>query len=371
MSWKSNEIFKDLTPEELAEFSRQARSLQIPAGECIFRENDTASDLFIIESGQIEIVKLDPSTRNEAVLSQLASGDVVGEMALVDRGLRSASARATTIAELMVIPFDALCSSRGNSQLREAYVKILQNLAERLSSRLRTSGEERLKEAVERINMGIFVIATIGLLALYILLLGLMPKISAHVAETSFVSIPLLGIFGLTTAYFLRRSRLSAEVVGLSTSNLRRALVEGVLFSIPIMLLMVLAKWIYLHSNPSHASTPVLEWRAVLDHYGLWSELAFAGVYGLFTAVQEFIARSGLQAPLERFLISKRRALLAIVLSNLLFATTHIHVSAQLALTVFFAGCFWGWMFKRHGNLYGCMVNHLILGTFVFFVLGV
>jgi hypothetical protein len=237
-----------------------------------------------------------------------------------------------------------------------------------MSKRLRELGDESLRQAVDRVNMGSFILSTISLLAIYIILLNLISKYSGVVSDTTFISIPLLGIFGATTLLFVKRTGLPLATFGL-TRNPWPAVIEGLALSIPLCLLLIVGKWVWMQSTPGQETEPLFGWRSVYEQYGFWPEIAFACVYAAFTFVQEFIARSGLQAPLDRFLVSKHRTLISILISNLLFALTHLHVSAKLAVIVFFAGCFWGTLFKRHGNLYGAFVNHLIVGTFVFFVL--
>ena len=59
-------------------------------GEIIFREGDFGDLLFVIVSGEVDIL------RNGVVISSLKTGDVFGEMALVSDDMRSAVASART-----------------------------------------------------------------------------------------------------------------------------------------------------------------------------------------------------------------------------------------------------------------------------------
>ena len=70
-------------------------------GEYIFREGDTGSEVYIIQSGAVEVVKgLEDS---EVVLAALKKGEFFGEMALFGDNKRSASIRAKTPTVLSVI----------------------------------------------------------------------------------------------------------------------------------------------------------------------------------------------------------------------------------------------------------------------------
>src|ERR1700683_3357561 len=67
------------------------------AGDVIFREGDTAQELFVVKSGTVEIRLC---TR---VLYTLSERSIFGEMALIDASARSASAVAATDAAVVPI----------------------------------------------------------------------------------------------------------------------------------------------------------------------------------------------------------------------------------------------------------------------------
>lgn len=72
--------------------------------EFIFREGDPGDCAYIIESGMVEVT-LDKDGR-KLVMATLTKGDILGEMAIIDRLPRSASARAIVPTEVMAIPLD-------------------------------------------------------------------------------------------------------------------------------------------------------------------------------------------------------------------------------------------------------------------------
>jgi len=67
------------------------------AGEVIFREGDPAHELFIIQSGEIEI------RLGNRVLETLPQYSIFGEMALIDSSPRSAMAVAVTDTKLVSV----------------------------------------------------------------------------------------------------------------------------------------------------------------------------------------------------------------------------------------------------------------------------
>jgi CRP/FNR family transcriptional regulator, cyclic AMP receptor protein len=66
-------------------------------GETIFKEGEIAKELYVIQSGQVEI------QLGNRLLATLETNDIFGEMALIDSGPRSASAIAKTDVALVPI----------------------------------------------------------------------------------------------------------------------------------------------------------------------------------------------------------------------------------------------------------------------------
>ena len=66
-------------------------------GETIFKEGDTAKELYVIQKGQVEI------QLGNRLLATLEANDIFGEMALVDPAPRSATAIAKTDVALVTI----------------------------------------------------------------------------------------------------------------------------------------------------------------------------------------------------------------------------------------------------------------------------
>ncbi len=68
------------------------------AGEVIFRENDPGMFLYVVKTGKVEL-------RRESVLLEIVeTGQIFGEMALIEHNTRSATALANT--DCQVVPVD-------------------------------------------------------------------------------------------------------------------------------------------------------------------------------------------------------------------------------------------------------------------------
>ena len=73
----------------------------VAPGEVVFRQGDKGVDMFVIQSGVVEISRGEGPDRT--VLATLRQGDFFGEMSLLESMPRDADAVALTQAELLVI----------------------------------------------------------------------------------------------------------------------------------------------------------------------------------------------------------------------------------------------------------------------------
>ena len=75
-------------------------------GATIFFEGQPADCAYIVESGQVEICAV--RDRTHITLATLGQGEIFGEMAVLDDGVRSAQARAVEETEVLIIRSDQL-----------------------------------------------------------------------------------------------------------------------------------------------------------------------------------------------------------------------------------------------------------------------
>jgi len=87
-------FFTALPPEELDRLVAELDAVNLKSGEVLFREGDSGEHLYVVVSGELEIL-MAPNTGDELILNTLQAGEYLGEMSLVQPdGLRTASARA-------------------------------------------------------------------------------------------------------------------------------------------------------------------------------------------------------------------------------------------------------------------------------------
>ncbi|MCX7786586.1 MAG: Crp/Fnr family transcriptional regulator [Spirochaetes bacterium] len=100
----------------------------IPAGTVIFREGDEGNEMFIIQEGKVKISK--SIGDKDHVLAILGKGDFFGEMAIVNRIRRTATAQ--TVTDTHLLAFDR----QGFRSMIEKNSKIAMNIIDKLCRRL-------------------------------------------------------------------------------------------------------------------------------------------------------------------------------------------------------------------------------------------
>lgn len=216
---------------------------------------------------------------------------------------------------------------------------------------------------------GSFFASVVALLCLYVFFLEGMEQYRARrAADTFFVDLPLQLLFGAASIWFIRRSGRPLADFGIGVRHLFRALLEAVLFTIPVLLVVTGAKWVLqglvASDRPLLANPDVVV--RLLDPGVRWP----VTVYAISAGVQELIVRGTVQSSLQRWLDGPRASQMAIVVAALLFGVTHLHIGFVIAMLTVPAGLFWGWLFARQPNLVGVFVSHASVGIWVFFVMG-
>jgi CRP/FNR family transcriptional regulator, cyclic AMP receptor protein len=105
-------IMPDSTPlsfvDQLSDVAREelestARHRHYQRGDVLFHEEDDGSQVMLLQKGQVKVWVSAPSGR-EVILHVFDPGVLLGEIAAVDGGLRSASVSALTEVDVLVLP---------------------------------------------------------------------------------------------------------------------------------------------------------------------------------------------------------------------------------------------------------------------------
>ncbi|MEZ4525231.1 MAG: cyclic nucleotide-binding domain-containing protein [Desulfobacterales bacterium] len=127
-------FFASLSDEDISVIRDTCRKTAFKTGEIIFREGDLAEHLFIVYEGSVEIWK-NYSTPEQGLLSVYGSGQLFGELALIDDSPRSATVITRQPCELLSITredFDRITRSNPISK------SIMQSLSATIRRRTET-----------------------------------------------------------------------------------------------------------------------------------------------------------------------------------------------------------------------------------------
>jgi signal transduction histidine kinase len=111
-------LFAGLSEADLNWLFQKTEPVSIRAGDTLIEEGGPGDGLYIIVDGEFEIAKR--SGQHDIVITQRTPGEVIGEMALLDRAPRSATVRALRDSRLLKIhrdAFDQLLSTSPSAAL--------------------------------------------------------------------------------------------------------------------------------------------------------------------------------------------------------------------------------------------------------------
>jgi len=130
-------IFGGVRAEVLDALISGAKEVRVEKDAYFFREGDPAESMFVLEAGEVAILKGWAGAQHE--LHRLHEGECFGEMALLDLFPRSASVQAVTPCSALELSTASLYSLYETDIEQFALVQI--NIARELSRRLRAADE--------------------------------------------------------------------------------------------------------------------------------------------------------------------------------------------------------------------------------------
>jgi CRP/FNR family transcriptional regulator, cyclic AMP receptor protein len=123
---RSVPLFARFDRHHLERLGMLTEEIDVQAGKLLIRQGDAGDDLMIIVSGQVGV------ERNGARINQLGPGDFFGEIALIERGPRTATCTAEAPTRLLVV------NHRDFHSLMEEFPEIATQVLLTLAQRVRT-----------------------------------------------------------------------------------------------------------------------------------------------------------------------------------------------------------------------------------------
>lgn len=100
-------LFEFLEESDLQQLASLIEMVTLKEGEILFEAGDPGDSLFVVHSGEVEIYTTDTAGQ-KIVLTNATRDDIFGELALLDAGPRSATAKAKEDSDLLVLDRDHL-----------------------------------------------------------------------------------------------------------------------------------------------------------------------------------------------------------------------------------------------------------------------
>jgi CRP/FNR family transcriptional regulator, cyclic AMP receptor protein len=154
---RSIPLFAELTDEQLASVAALTQVQHVPARKVVVRQGEPARALFGIVHGRLKVASCGPDGK-DSVLGIMSEGEVFGEVALLDGGVRSATCTTIEPCELLVVDrqqfMELLDSSPGIA------VKLLHVLSQRLRRLSQRSEDAAFLDVPSRLARSLLDLAT-------------------------------------------------------------------------------------------------------------------------------------------------------------------------------------------------------------------
>ena len=137
-------LLSGLEPSELERIAQVAIPRSFPKGARIFHEGDRSDACYVIRAGEVRVTREHPDGRAIA-LATLGPGELVGELAMLDGGVRSASVETLTDVDLLAV---AATDMKG---LLERNAQITAKLVVALTKRLRETNERISRQSFQTV----------------------------------------------------------------------------------------------------------------------------------------------------------------------------------------------------------------------------
>jgi CRP-like cAMP-binding protein len=148
---KKNAIFKTLSDEAIDKLADSLKMRLLQKGEVLFNLGDSGDEMILVRQGKIAIYMPDKDQpQSGQALRIFQSGDILGEMALIDRLPRSASARAEARSVIATLDYETF------RHLLEEHPDLAMGVMSGLSGRIRYTTEfiGEIRQWVQRMAEG-------------------------------------------------------------------------------------------------------------------------------------------------------------------------------------------------------------------------
>ncbi len=137
-------LLSGLSQAELERIAQVAVPRSFPKGARVFHEGDQSDACYIIRDGEVRVTR-EHSDGRAIALATLGPGEIVGELAMLDGEVRSASVEAVSDVELLAI------AARDMRGLLERNPEITAKLVVALTQRVRETNERVARQSFQTV----------------------------------------------------------------------------------------------------------------------------------------------------------------------------------------------------------------------------
>lgn len=156
--------------------------------------------------------------------------------------------------------------------------------------------------------------------------------------------------------FIILRTSLTWRDLGVMHLNLKKTVRTALIISACAVAFLFAVKFIARLINPNvfEPNAPFFD----IKRFGLRQIL-----YILTAGIQEFLARSVMQANLKRIISSRHSGVIAIILSSLIFAALHIHFGFFFMIGAAVLAGLEGILYEKQQNIIGVWIVHWVFGV--------
>ncbi|MBI5768913.1 MAG: cyclic nucleotide-binding domain-containing protein [Verrucomicrobia bacterium] len=368
------EVFRHLSDEAADRVIARLPSQSFQAGEVLLRENQSNDRVYLIESGDLDIWKGEPNSAKGVKIMTLKAGSCFGEMSAINGAATTATVVAAAPAVVRSLRLDEL--PEGGPEQKQVTLNLARMLVERLTSAttsIKAKHEAEMAALKVVASASSFLTRILTALSFYMFAMPLILFIKPLLPSDSLISFFFIVAFLWVVLDFMKQTQIPQEHFHMTMKGWLRQVLTGVLWALPFMVGFLVVKFWLAHAHPE--TIKVFEpMRALASrpnpNYLLWT--GFALTYAGLSFAQEFI-RCAVQGTLDMIEVKPtiKTHWKSILVSDVVFASIHMHLGSMFALLAFIAGFVFGFMFWRARSYLAVATAHALFGVWAIFVIGV
>jgi CRP-like cAMP-binding protein len=140
---RSVPMFAHAAEHALELLASAADEVHVKPGHALVTQDHSSHEAYVIEEGTAEVVV------DGEIVAEIPAGELIGELAFLDPGPASATVRAKTDLEILVIPHNRL------DAIVEESPAMLRAMAKELAARLRAMDERHREDARQIVSLSV------------------------------------------------------------------------------------------------------------------------------------------------------------------------------------------------------------------------